>query len=122
VHQWRFRKLDDGGRRRHEEVGRPFWTAKDVYDDGETKNGLLRRVQSRCERCCHGDSRVMNGEDDATELRGGYCRLANFEGATTVAAFSGVGAMGWLRFWRAVAVVGHGGGSRGGWRLRHGDG
>jgi len=45
-------------------------------------------VQSQC---CHGDGRVINGEDDATELRGGCCRLVNSEGAAVVAAFFGVG-------------------------------
>jgi len=39
-----------------------------------------------------------------------------------VAAFSGMSAMGWLRFWRVAAVVGHCGGCCRGWRLRHGDG
>jgi len=52
------------------------------------KKGPLRRVQSQC---CHGDGRVINGEDDATELRGGCCRLVNSEGAAVVAAFFGVG-------------------------------
>jgi len=84
--------------------------------------GCSSELQSRHKWCYYGDGRVMNEADDAAKLRSGCYRLTNSNGATTVAAFFDIGATGWLRFQRATTMVGRGGGCRGGWRLRYGDG